>query len=130
MVRGVPRSTIPIVCHPGKYSYRCEELSLELENPSSGVRKWRYLEDANQRDPDKETLIAKIQWLEECLNSKKVPIILLSYPVLCLLLSYPALVMCCLKISVNMLLTKARVQKIIGATPGKGVDCRRGDATF
>lgn len=44
---------------------------MELENPGSTVRKWNFLSNGSQDDPDKETLIAKMQWLEERLNSKK-----------------------------------------------------------
>merc|ERR1719274_198377 len=47
---------------------RTDELSLELENPSSSLRKWRQLQG---EDPDTEALRAKIQVLEERLNDKK-----------------------------------------------------------
>merc|ERR1719163_1452014 len=47
---------------------RADELSLELENPSSTMRRWRQL---GGEDPDAETLHAKIQFLEERLNEKK-----------------------------------------------------------
>jgi len=47
---------------------KTDELSLELENPSSSLRKWRQLAG---EDPDTEALRAKIQVLEERLNDKK-----------------------------------------------------------
>merc|ERR1719238_1251379 len=47
---------------------RADELSVELENPSSSLRRWRQL---GGEDPDAETLHAKIQFLEERLNEKK-----------------------------------------------------------
>ncbi|CAD7973401.1 unnamed protein product [Amoebophrya sp. A25] len=47
-----------------------DTLSAELENPSSKVRKWRFLGDAGA-DPDHDTLLAKRQWLEERLNAKE-----------------------------------------------------------
>merc|ERR1719456_1083929 len=47
---------------------RADELSLELENPSSTMRRWRQL---GGEDPDAETLHAKIQFLEERLNEKE-----------------------------------------------------------
>merc|ERR1719456_88736 len=47
---------------------RADELSLELENPSSTMRKWRQL---GGEDLDAETLHAKIQLNEERLNDKK-----------------------------------------------------------
>merc|ERR550514_1692354 len=46
---------------------RTDELSLELENPKSVMRKWRKLQG---EDLDAETLRAKIQFLEERLNDK------------------------------------------------------------
>merc|ERR1711988_815368 len=47
---------------------RAESLSLELENPSSVMRKWRQLQG---EDLDAETLHSKIQYHEERLNDKK-----------------------------------------------------------
>merc|ERR1719305_425801 len=47
---------------------RADSLSLELENPSSMMRKWRQL---GGEDLDAETLHAKIQLNEERLNDKK-----------------------------------------------------------
>merc|ERR1711904_2271 len=47
---------------------RADSLSLELENPSSVMRKWRQL---GGEDLDAETLHAKIQLNEERLNDKK-----------------------------------------------------------
>eukprot|EP00933_Yihiella_yeosuensis_P037392 TRINITY_DN31311_c0_g1_i1.p1 TRINITY_DN31311_c0_g1~~TRINITY_DN31311_c0_g1_i1.p1 ORF type:complete len:940 (-),score=260.18 TRINITY_DN31311_c0_g1_i1:224-3001(-) len=47
---------------------RSEELSRELENPKSSLRKWRKL---GGEDLDQETLRVKIQDLEERLNDKK-----------------------------------------------------------
>merc|ERR1719379_1024791 len=47
---------------------RADSLSLELENPSSAMRKWRQL---GGEDLDAETLHAKIQLNEERLNDKK-----------------------------------------------------------
>merc|ERR1719183_1935980 len=52
----------------GEVRKRADELSLELENPSSTMRRWRQL---GGEDPDAETLHAKIQFLEERLNEKK-----------------------------------------------------------
>ncbi|CAD7929488.1 unnamed protein product [Amoebophrya sp. A120] len=48
-----------------------DALSAELENPSSKVRKWRFLGEGQVTDPDKDTLMAKRQWLEERLNAKE-----------------------------------------------------------
>lgn len=48
--------------------HQTEVLSQELENPSSSLRKWRFL---GGEDPDQETLQAKIHFLEERLNDKK-----------------------------------------------------------
>jgi len=47
---------------------RSDELSRELENPKSSLRKWRKL---GGEDLDQETLRVKIQDLEERLNDKK-----------------------------------------------------------
>merc|ERR1712118_334712 len=47
---------------------RADSLSIELENPSSVMRKWRQL---GGEDLDAETLHAKIQLNEERLNDKK-----------------------------------------------------------
>merc|ERR1719382_1345700 len=47
---------------------RTDELSRELENPKSSLRKWRKLKG---EDLGKETLRVKIQDLEERLNDKK-----------------------------------------------------------
>lgn len=47
---------------------RTDDLSLELENPKSTLRKWREL---SGDDPDVQTLRMKIQDLEERLNDKK-----------------------------------------------------------
>lgn len=47
---------------------RTDELSLELENPKSSLRKWRKL---GGEDLDPQTLRVKIQDLEERLNDKK-----------------------------------------------------------
>jgi len=47
---------------------RADELSMELENPKSSLRKWRKLKG---EDSDRDTLKAKIQDLEERLNAKK-----------------------------------------------------------
>merc|ERR1719158_2010612 len=52
----------------GEVRKRADSLSLELENPSSSLRKWRKL---GGEDLDAETLHAKIQLNEERLNDKK-----------------------------------------------------------
>ena len=46
-----------------------EELSSELENPKSAVRKWRFIE--GEGDLDRDTLQAKRQWLEERLHQRE-----------------------------------------------------------
>lgn len=52
----------------GEEARQAKELSEELENPASTLRKWRQLPGC---DPDQETLMSKIQFLEERLNDKK-----------------------------------------------------------
>jgi len=52
----------------GEEAKQAKELSEELENPASTLRKWRQLPGC---DPDQETLMSKIQFLEERLNDKK-----------------------------------------------------------